>query len=204
MVGKSRLVAVTTIQYGLYPNANQNIRSQIFLDTAERLRSLDIPCLAVTGPCPKGFMQNLHVRKVKTVRQRVPGMGNARREALLAGLEHFPSGSHYLWLEPEKPDLPEHAVRLWLQMQSENAALGLFNRNDMTSYPPEQAHYYLFCRAVASSFLGFDLDYAFGPMLITRASLPYFLDYNGEYGDLWDSILVPRLRIIHAGLECPG
>jgi hypothetical protein len=197
---ESRLIAVTTIQYGVRPDANQMVRSGIFLDTAERLRALNIPCLATAGPCPKGYIRKVQVRGVVISRQKIPGMGNARREALLTGSERFPSATHYLWLEPEKPDMPEHAICLWHQMQAENTALGLFNRKSMASYPSEQAHYYLFCRVVASSLLGFDLDYAFGPMILTRASLPYFLNYRGEYGDLWDSILIPRLRTMNAGL----
>jgi len=32
---------------------------------------------------------------------------------------------------------------------------------------------------------------------MTPATIPYFLEYSGgKYGDKWDSILVPRLRII--------
>lgn len=86
-------------------------------------------------------------------------------------------------------------------MCKEQSELGIFNRIDMVSYPPEQAYYYLFCRAVATHFVGFDIDYAFGPMVMTRIATQYFLDYRGEYGDKWDSILIPRLRIIKDGLR---
>lgn len=68
-------------------------------------------------------------------------------------------------------------------------------------HTPEQVYYYLFCRTVASYLVGFDLDYAFGPMIVTKASAPFFLNYSGEYGDLWDSVLIPRLRIIRSGLS---
>ena len=73
--------------------------------------------------------------------------------------------------------------------------------NTHTSYPPEQSHYYQFCRAVATQFVGFDFDYAFGPMVITRSSASFFLNYNGKCGDKWDSILIPRLQIIKSGLK---
>lgn len=96
----------------------------------------------------------------------------------------------------KRPTIISHALATVEKMGQENSILGLFNRTSMESYPQEQAYYYLFCRTVASQLLGFDLDYAFGPMIITPKSIPYFLKYNGEYGDLWDSILIPRLRII--------
>lgn len=125
-------------------------------------------------------------------------MGVARREAIQAGLAVFRSATHYLWLEPEKPDIAWHAIQLWDLMKTQNTSLGLFNRANMNTYPPEQAQYYLFCRAIATALLGRDIDYAFGPMILTKKSLPYFLEYAGDYGDHWDSILVPRLRVIHA------
>lgn len=201
MPSKSGLVAFTTIQYGVKPNIGQRIRSAVSLDTASNLRTLGIPCLALTGPCSKGYMKEVHGRGIVTVPQKGGDMGEVRREALRAAIAAFPSATHYLWLEPEKPDLPQHALRLWNLMRSENAALGLFNRINMESYPREQAHYYLFCRAVASALLGFEVDYAFGPMIMTKKSIPYFLEYAGEYGDRWDSILVPRLRVMHAQLK---
>lgn len=197
---ESKLVAVTTIQYGTSSDANQKIRSEVFLDTAERLQTADIPCLAIAGPCPPGYIQKAQELGVRIVSQKSFGMGNARREALRAGSEYFPAATHYLWLEPEKSDLPRHVLRLWRRMCSENTVLGLFNRIEMESYPAEQAYYYLFCRAVATSLLGFDLDYAFGPMIVTKLNLRFFLDYEKTYGDLWDSILIPRIRMIHAGL----
>ena len=70
------------------------------------------------------------------------------------------------------------------KMQKEQSVFGIFNRTDMTSYPPEQAYYYLFCRTVANQLIGFDIDYAFGPMMMTAKTIPYFLAYSGNnYGD---------------------
>src|SRR5262249_23040060 len=66
-------------------------------------------------------------------------------------------------------------------------------------YPAEQAYYYLFCRVAATKLVGFDLDYAFGPMMMSKPAIQYFLGYQGDYGDKWDSILIPRLRVIKRG-----
>ena len=39
-------------------------------------------------------------------------------------------------------------------------------------------------------------------MMMTPATVSYFLEYSGgKYGDKWDSILVPRLRIIKDGMK---
>lgn len=195
----SQLVAFTTIKYG--STEVEKVRSRVFLDTAKNLKRLEIPCVALCGPCYDGYLEEVRKLHVITHHQEVEGMGTARREALRACLKQFPRREHFLWCEPEKPHLPQHAIRLWHRMRSQNAQLGLFNRVGMRSYPKEQACYYLFCRAVASKLIARDIDYAFGPMIITKITAPYFLEYVGEYGDLWDSILIPRLRIMHGGIS---
>lgn len=81
-------------------------------------------------------------------------------------------------------------------MQREGTNIGFFKRTSLKSYPKEQALYYDFCRTVASQQIGFQIDYGFGPMIIARDTVNEFLSYRGDYGDRWDSILVPRLRIL--------
>jgi len=35
---------------------------------------------------------------------------------------------------------------------------------------------------------------------MSKRAIQYVLDYSGEYGDKWEAILIPRLRIIKEGL----
>ncbi len=200
MSKKTRLVAVTTIQYGSFPRREQKTRSEVFLHTARHFQALGIPLVGITRDCADGYIQQVRARGVRVVEQKGVGMGSARREAMRAGLSLFPHAEHYLWLEPEKPDIAWHAMQLSDLMTTERTVLGLFNRANMNSYPPEQAQYYLFCRAIATTLLKKDIDYAFGPMILTKQSMEYFLKYEGDYGDVWDSILIPRLRVMNAGL----
>ncbi len=193
------VVAITTIRQGDPSNNVERVRAEVFLDTAQALATLDIPCLAIFVDCEEEYLARLKTLDITPVRQSTSGMGNIRREALREGLRRFPTAPFYVWLEPEKPKLPvfvEDVIRL---MQMTEANLGLFNRTSMDSYPDEQAHYYMFCRSVASALLGFDIDYAFGPMVLTRQAVQRFLDYSGEYGDKWESILIPRLRLLKEG-----
>ncbi len=36
-------------------------------------------------------------------------------------------------------------------------------------------------------------------MVLSRRGVRRFLDYRGEYGDKWESILIPRLRLLRGG-----
>ncbi len=196
MTEQPKFVAVTTIREGNVFNQGERIRSEVALDTADNLRTLQIPYIAIYDECSETYLRKLKELGVIAIPQLGRGMGVVRREAIQAGPNYYPQATHYLWLEPEKPSIPFHAISLVETMNKEKTALGLFNRTSLESYPREQAFYYWFCRIVASKLLGFDLDYAFGPMVLTPESIPYFLNYSGEYGDLWDSILIPRLRVI--------
>lgn len=208
MQDQSNLVAITTIRYGQNPTDAVKVRADVFLDTATQLREYDIRCVAVAEDCSDAYLRKAREKGILIVPQKESGMAASRKEAIQAGIEQFPSAKYYLWLEPEKPDLPRCARVLSRRMEKEKAVLGLFNRTakSMATYPPEQAHFYLFCRVIASNLTGIDIDYAFGPMILTRESLPYFVEYEGEYGDKWDATLIPRLRVINAGLKvsiCP-
>lgn len=180
----------------------ERIRAEIFLDTATACANLEIKLVAIFKDCSDSYLKRLEELDVLLFQQQTFGMGAVRREAIRIGLETFNDAEYYLWLEPEKPNFPVIAKSVLLELDQTNAKFCFFNRKSMESYPPEQAYYYLFCRAVASSLIGYDLDYAFGPMIITKRSAPFFLKYAGEYGDLWDSILIPRLRIIRSNLSC--
>ena len=197
----SKIICVTTFRQGDPINEIENTRSEVFLYTARALLNAGLSLVAICIETQESVLETLRQLGVVLVEQQSAGMGNIRREALTSACARFPNTQYLCWLEPEKPGLVEYILPMAQQMEREQSALGIFNRKDMASYPPEQAHYYLFCRAVATQLIGFDVDYAFGPMMVTRSSISYFLEYRGEYGDKWDSILVPRLRIIRDRLN---
>lgn len=194
------MVCITTFRQGYADNPIELARAEVFLDTAKKLGNLGIPCVALSRETQTSFLDSLKHLGVVPVAQQSMGMGNIRREVIGTACSLFPDVEFYCWLEPEKPNLPAFILPMATLMSQEKSGLGLFNRVSMTSYPTEQAYYYLFCRAVASKLVGFDLDYAFGPMVMSKSATRYFLEYGGEYGDKWEAILIPRLRIIKQGI----
>lgn len=196
----NKIICVTTFRQGNPENMVERIRSEVFLDTVCKILNAGLSIVVIHTETQESVLIMLKQLGVVLVKQQALGMGNIRREALSESCVHFSTARYFCWLEPEKPDLVRFIVPMAYQMKQEQSDFGIFNRIDMVSYPPEQAHYYLFCRAVATQLIGFDIDYAFGPMMMTPAIIPYFLKYSGgRYGDKWDSILVPRLRIIKMG-----
>lgn len=195
-----KIICVTTFRQGDPCNPIENVRAEVFLDTIRKILKINLRLLAVHIDTWSPYLKYLQKLDITVIKQKSMGMGNIRREAIKETFSRFPNANYICWLEPEKPDIIKFIVPMVNKMEQDKASLGVFNRKNMSSYPSEQSHYYQFCRAVATQFVGFDLDYAFGPMIITHSSVPYFLNYHSEYGDKWDSILIPRIRIIKNNL----
>jgi hypothetical protein len=194
-----KLLIVTTVRQGSEFKEVEKLRGTIFLDTANRANVLNIPILAVYQDCHADYLQVLKDLDVELIEQESEGMGGVRREALQKAVQVHPEFEYYLWMEPEKPGLISSIPSICDSLSASSPVLCLFNRIHMDSYPPEQACYYGFVRAVATALIGFDFDYGFGPMVLTKQAVPYFMSYRSNFGDLWDSILVPRLRVIKSG-----
>ncbi len=191
-----------TFKQGSPNNSIEKTRSEVFFNTAQKILDKGHLLVVVYTETQEAVLKMLKQLGVIMIDQQATGIGNIRREALSKASEYFPEAQYFCWLEPEKPDLVQFIEPMAYKMQKEQSVFGIFNRTDMASYPPEQAYYYLFCRAVASQLIGFDIDYAFGPMMMTTKTISYFLKYSGDnYGDKWDSILVPRLHIIKDKLK---
>ncbi len=122
------VVAITTIRQGDLSNEIERVRAEVFLDTARALARLDISCVAVYVDCREEYLGRMKALGVTPVHQRESGMGNIRREALREGLRRHPTSPFYVWLEPEKPQLPAFVGELIRLMQKTDANLGLFNR----------------------------------------------------------------------------
>jgi hypothetical protein len=196
-VRNNRVVCLTTFRQGRADDPVERTRADVFLDTARKMKKFGLPLITSFIETDRRLCESLERLGVMLVEQRAAGMGNIRREILSTACSLVPNAAYYCWLEPEKPDIVRYIPLMIERMLQQRSILGLFNRSEMQSYPAEQAYYYLFCRAVATKLIGFDLDYAFGPMVMSPAAVRHFLEYNGEYGDKWDAILVPRLRIIN-------
>lgn len=201
-MGLDKVICVTTFRQGSSENIIERTRSEVFLDTACRILGMGLPLVVIHIETRESVLRTLKRIGAVLIEQQTLGMGNIRREALSKARRCFSNARYFCWLEPEKLDLVQFIIPMARKMIQEQSDFGIFNRIDMASYPSEQAYYYLFCRAVATQLIGFDIDYAFGPMMITPVTIPYFLEYSGDrYGDKWDSILVPRLRIIKDRLK---
>lgn len=78
--------------------------------------------------------------------------------------------------------------------------LVMFRRANLDSYPPEQVHAYQMVQLAFRYLTNINCDFLFGPVALSHRATDYFLAYKSEYGDMWDSIHIPKLHIIQDGL----
>jgi len=181
-----------------YKDSNE-IRAKLAFKTAEEAKKHGFALVVVDGGSPESFCRGMRERGAKVIPQEVKGFGEGIRESfreasLLVGVDGM-----IIRMEPEKyPFVPELPALVSLMMEGE-VDLMVLGRKNLDSYPPEQKHEEMFLNLSAQSLTGLKWDFSFGPFIANSQALPYFLSYDGEYGDIWDSIWLPRLRLMADG-----
>lgn len=133
-------------------------------------------------------------------KQGIPGMGPSRRQTLEKAGELAGPGGATVWTEPEKP-IWKYLAQLTHPILRGEADLAILWRKSLESYPPEQAHAEHFGRLVVEYITRRKFDFWAGSFAVSQRALPYYLEYEGDYGDEWDSMMVPHLQVLAAGLH---
>jgi len=105
-----------------------------------------------------------------------------------------------VWLEPEKSTLVPLLRPAVDKIVTESYDLVMFRRKNLDSYPPEQIYTYKMVELAFKYLTNIECDFLFGPIALSKRSVDYFLAYKSKYGDVWDSIHIPKLYIIKDGL----
>lgn len=125
------------------------------------------------------------------------GMGKSRRQAIKAA--HDSGRDVIVWSEPEKECYVAEISKTVEPIVNGSSDLVVPKRRSLDSYPTAQQFAEPFGNAFWKALTGTDLDVWFGPRTWRRELSGLFLDYNGEYGDKWDSIFIPVLDVLNRG-----
>jgi len=118
---------------------------------------------------------------------------NIRQSIRLAIENASPKERFIARIEPEKYAIVKH-----LSVMT-GYDITIPRRTSLSSYPKFQQHAENMGNEAFRIRTGRTLDMWFGPRIFSRKAAKYFLEYNGEYGDRWDSIFIPIIRAIAAG-----
>lgn len=131
---------------------------------------------------------------------RERGAGKARRQAIRFARDC--DAEVIVWMEPEKHPLVSLLRPLIDCMALNRIPLIIPRRSNLDSYPPHQHYAELQGNWLIGSLTHRpDLDLWFGPRIISKAAVSFFLDYDGKYGDKWEATFIPVLRALVTGMK---
>lgn len=178
----------------------ERVRANLALDTIYEARMNNYDIIVVDGGSPDKYICQMIDLGAIVYPQDVPGMGNARRQSLRHAKDAVSENGAVVWLEPEKSTLVPLLRPAVDKIVTENYDLVMFRRKSLDSYPPEQIHTYKMVELAFKYLTNIECDFLFGPVALSNRSIDYFLAYKSKYGDVWDSIHIPKLHIIRDGL----
>ncbi len=191
---------VATTTYATHKTHAERVRANCALKTIESSVAHGYTTVVIDGGSPSEYVDEMKRLGANVFVQELPGMGNARREALCRARDIASNGQPIVWTEPEKyPLIPELRVPLSTLTEG-NYDLVMLRRTSLTSYPPEQAMAYKLIALAVKYLIGIDSDFGWGPTVLSRDAVEYYLRYESMYGDMWDGIHCPKLHIINDGL----
>lgn len=206
------VLAMTTY----YQDGDQDPRSRVALETIQIAEKRGYKAVIVDGGTPGDFMieaQSLRATVLRELPHKRGVLGIGRRQALAEAGKLAGSDGIVVWTE-EKPRAIDG-----LNTAIDAVSCGKFdvvipNRGDgLKTYPPAQTYAEQYGNAMwnlyFSSYPNIDttngpLDWWIGIRVMNVKALQWFLNYNGRFGDKWDSIFVPVIVGAFNGCKVGG
>lgn len=177
-------------------NPVEEIRMKLALESAKLAADFGYKLIAVDGGSPADFVKSLKDYGAIVEQEKQKGMGSGRRQAISRALE---LGEIISYTEPEKAPYISQIEKTAKPIREKRADIVVPSRGPLDSYPTSQRHAENFGNDFFKELTGRALDMWSGPRTFSRECAPYFLNYNGQYGDLWDAIFIPVIDAIHDG-----
>jgi len=178
------------------------VRETLSFKMVEEVLKLKYKIVVVYKGKENDFIKSLKDLGVVVKEETGVGMGQSRRQALAEASQLIGKDGVVVWTEPEKHPFIKFIPRLAERIKNGEADLVVPMRNKLDSYPKEQQEEENLLNLLFEKVLKRKkADLSFGPRLMGEEALSYFLNYEGEYGDKWDSIFIPILRVKKAGLK---
>jgi hypothetical protein len=186
------VVIVTTTAYALQ-SEYEHVRANLTLALFQEAVALGYSVICIDDASHADFRKKIP-SEVHVSPQRVRGIGNARRQCIAAGVE---SGAEIIvYVDPEKSPFIAFLESCLAPLYAGTADFVVPARRSLTGYPLFQQYGEQFINAYWAELTGTSFDVSFGPRCFTRDLAYLFLEYDGAYGDKWDSIFIPVMRAV--------
>lgn len=188
------VIATTT----MYKNVDE-VRFKLAQNTIRKAKEQEYQIVVCDESSDKRIRELFRKEIANVLLGERKGMGAARRQSFSKAAELAGPDGIIVWMEPEKHTFVPLIGKVVSPLLGESADAVIPRRRSLTSYPEIQQHNEWIGNEVFRLLTGRSLDIYFGPQVFRSGLVNFYLDYDGEYGDKWDSIQVPVVRMIAAG-----
>jgi hypothetical protein len=195
---KSNIALVTTTLF----NDLKGVRFLLALETIREAKKHGYQIYVVDASPNKNVRELFEKEGAVVELERIDSgglrsMGASRRQCLRMGLD---SGADIIvWLEPEKYTFVK-LISLCTDIVGRYEIV-LPGRKSLMSYPLYQELSELRAIRTIGIITGRpDIDWMFGPRIMTRKGAELMCSYTGDLGDMWQSFFIPVLWAIASGV----
>lgn len=128
-------------------------------------------------------------------------MGMKLRRSITMALQLAGDKGAVAYVDPEKFPMVPYLPRLCAPILNGEADIVIGERESLDSYPPIQQWFERIGNTFFGAYTGLACDAWFGVRAFNAKGAAPFLDYDGAYGDQWDSAFTPLVRAIAQGLK---
>lgn len=184
---------VATTSFYLLDSESSRVRSELALELMKQTKCKGYELVVADNGSSPEFLNKLKANDVEYVLQTKPGFGNGKR---LAIEEASKKGDLIFLVEPEKVSLIDFIEQLTAPLISKEAEIVIPKRKSMASYPFFQQKSEELLNIFWMNVTKTDFDISFGPRIFNKEISNYFLNYNSQNGDRWESIFLPIIDAI--------
>lgn len=199
MANLEQIAAIATTTFYRPGSENDAMRAELAKNTIRTAAYMGYHVVVVDGGSSDEFLKEISSYGLEVHLHHEPkmGLGESRRHAISMAMK---LGRYAIaWVEPEKADYIRSIADTVRPIDEGAADMVVPRRTSLDSYPTTQQHAEKLGNFFWKDLTGHDLDMWFGPRTFRRDIAAYFTDYNGEYGDKWDSIFIPVMNAIADG-----
>jgi hypothetical protein len=197
---KSKVVLVTTT----CSQSVNEMRAKLAIKTCWAARDNGYKIIVVDNSPSLDFKEALREAEAEVIDQKLPGMGQSRRECIYAGLNT--EAEIIVWLEPEKYTLVPLLEPCIYPVLCGEASVVIPRRRNLDSYPQYQQWSEYAGNWSLGNITGRpDLDFYNGPRVMSRNTASILMSYNANflskhsYGDNWEILFIPILWLLKCG-----
>lgn len=188
------VIATTTC----YESVN-TVRAKLALSTVKTAINCGHQIVIVDNSDNFSVEDKLQIAGAVVYREEKPGMGNSRRQVFKRAEKMTRQDDIIVWMEPEKTPIVPYLRKMAETLINQKADLLIPRRKSLESYPLLQQHFEYLNNLAFYLLTGLNFDYCSGVRVFKKYITKYFLEYDGKYGDLWEILLIPIVRLCKDG-----